>query len=152
MGVNAGDYDAAPVASDVWTRMIARGQVKRENFRVLWESDPFPTSGFAVASELSQRWDLPKPKQKFNGVHPVELLLWLRQVPALGQLAGDGEAAGGEGIAFPQHAEVLALHLAARDHAGPDVRRHGRGIVVAGIDAHHAVSYTHLTLPTSELV
>ena len=52
MGVNAGDYDAAPVASDVWTRMIARGQVKRENFRVLWESDPFPTSGFAVASDL----------------------------------------------------------------------------------------------------
>lgn len=52
MGVNAGDYDAAPVASDVWTRMVARGQVKRENFRILWESQPFPTSGFAVAHDL----------------------------------------------------------------------------------------------------
>lgn len=52
MGVNAGDYDAAPVASDVWTRMVARGQVKRENFRVIWESEPFPTSGFAVAHDL----------------------------------------------------------------------------------------------------
>jgi phosphonate transport system substrate-binding protein len=52
MGVNAGDYDAAPVASDVWTRMVARGQVKRETFRVLWESEPFPTSGFALAHDL----------------------------------------------------------------------------------------------------
>ncbi len=52
MGVNAGDYDAAPVASDVWTRMVARGQVKRDAFRVIWESEPFPTSGFAVANDL----------------------------------------------------------------------------------------------------
>ena len=52
MGVNAGDYDAAPVASDVYNRMIARGQVRRENFRVIWESDPFPTSSFALAHDL----------------------------------------------------------------------------------------------------
>jgi phosphonate transport system substrate-binding protein len=52
MGVNAGDYDAAPVASDVYNRMVARGQVRRENFRVIWESDPFPTSSFAVAHDL----------------------------------------------------------------------------------------------------
>jgi phosphonate transport system substrate-binding protein len=52
MGVNAGDYDAAPVASDVYNRMIGRGQVRRENFRVIWESDPFPTSSFALAHDL----------------------------------------------------------------------------------------------------
>ncbi|MBO1077214.1 phosphate/phosphite/phosphonate ABC transporter substrate-binding protein [Roseomonas marmotae] len=52
MGVNAGDYDAAPVASDVWNRMVQRGQVKRDAFRVIWESEPFPTSGFAVAHDL----------------------------------------------------------------------------------------------------
>ncbi|PWS34994.1 phosphate/phosphite/phosphonate ABC transporter substrate-binding protein [Falsiroseomonas bella] len=52
MGVNAGDYDAAPVASDVFNRMVARGQVRRENFRVIWESDPFPTSSFALAHDL----------------------------------------------------------------------------------------------------
>ena len=52
MGVNAGDYDAAPVASDVYSRMVARGQVKGENFRVIWESDPFPTSSFAFAHDL----------------------------------------------------------------------------------------------------
>ncbi|WP_237213384.1 phosphate/phosphite/phosphonate ABC transporter substrate-binding protein [Falsiroseomonas oryziterrae] len=52
MGVNAGDYDAAPVASDVFDRMVARGQVRRENFRIIWQSDPFPTSSFAHAHDL----------------------------------------------------------------------------------------------------
>jgi phosphonate transport system substrate-binding protein len=52
MGVNAGDYDAAPVASDVFNRMIQRGQVRAENFRTIWTSDPFPTSSFALAHDL----------------------------------------------------------------------------------------------------
>ena len=52
MGVNAGDFDAAPVASDVFNRMIARGQVRAENFRVIWQSDPFPTSSFALSHDL----------------------------------------------------------------------------------------------------
>lgn len=52
MGVNSGDYDAAPVASDVFRRMVARGQVRGENFRVIWESPPFPTSSFALAHDL----------------------------------------------------------------------------------------------------
>jgi phosphonate transport system substrate-binding protein len=52
MGVNAGDYDAAPVASDVFNRMVQRGQVRRENFRIIWQSDPFPTSSFALAHDL----------------------------------------------------------------------------------------------------
>ena len=52
MGVNAGDFDAAPVASDVFNRMIGRGQVRAENFRTIWQSDPFPTSSFALAHDL----------------------------------------------------------------------------------------------------
>jgi phosphonate transport system substrate-binding protein len=52
MGVNSGDYDAGPVASDVFKRMIGRGQVKEENFRVIWKSKPFPTSSFAYAHDL----------------------------------------------------------------------------------------------------
>ncbi|WP_207536827.1 phosphate/phosphite/phosphonate ABC transporter substrate-binding protein [Sabulicella rubraurantiaca] len=52
MGVNAGDYDAAPVASDVYNRMVSRGQVRGENFRTVWQSDPFPTSSFAHAHDL----------------------------------------------------------------------------------------------------
>lgn len=52
MGVNSGDFDAAPVASDVFNRMVARGQVRAENFRTIWQSDPFPTSSFALAHDL----------------------------------------------------------------------------------------------------
>jgi phosphonate transport system substrate-binding protein len=52
MGVNAGDYDAAPVASDVYSRMVQRGQVRGDAFRVIWQSDPFPTSSFAYAHDL----------------------------------------------------------------------------------------------------
>ena len=53
MGVNSGDYDAGPVASDVFARMVSRGQVKGENFRTIWESQPFPTSSFAHAHDLA---------------------------------------------------------------------------------------------------
>jgi phosphonate transport system substrate-binding protein len=52
MGVNAGDYEAAAVASDVFERMIKRGQVKEENFRVIYKSERFPTSSFAYAHDL----------------------------------------------------------------------------------------------------
>ncbi len=52
LGVRTGDYDAAPVASDVFERMIQRGTVKESEFRVIWQSDPFPTSSFAYAHDL----------------------------------------------------------------------------------------------------
>jgi len=52
MGVLSGDYDAAPVASDVYTRMAHRGQVDESKFRVLYKSETFPTSSFAYSSTL----------------------------------------------------------------------------------------------------
>ncbi|KDB69010.1 PhnD/SsuA/transferrin family substrate-binding protein, partial [Bordetella bronchiseptica] len=52
MGVNSGDYDAAAVASDVFKRMAERGQVKEEDFRVIYRSEKFPTSSFAYAHDL----------------------------------------------------------------------------------------------------
>ncbi len=52
MGVNSGDYDAAAVASDVFHRMATRGQVKEEDFRVIYKSTKFPTSSFAYAHDL----------------------------------------------------------------------------------------------------
>ncbi len=52
MGVNSGDYDAAPVASDVFKRMAERGQVKAEDFRIIYRSETFPTSSFAYAHDL----------------------------------------------------------------------------------------------------
>lgn len=53
MGVNSGDYDAAPVASDVFYRMVRRGQVSEDNFRIIYKSDLFPTSSFAYAHDLN---------------------------------------------------------------------------------------------------
>jgi len=52
MGVNSGDYEAAAVASDVFVRMAERGQVKLEDFRIIYRSEQFPTSSFAYAHDL----------------------------------------------------------------------------------------------------
>jgi len=52
LGVNSGDYDAAAVASDVFHRMSVRGQIKEENFRVIYRSEKFPTSSFSYAHDL----------------------------------------------------------------------------------------------------
>ena len=52
LGVNSGDYDAAAVASDVFHRMGVRGQIKEDDFRVIYRSAKFPTSSFAYAHDL----------------------------------------------------------------------------------------------------
>jgi len=52
IGVSTGDYDAAPVASDVFERMVRRGTVKSDDFRVIYRSPLFPTSSFAYAHDL----------------------------------------------------------------------------------------------------
>jgi phosphonate transport system substrate-binding protein len=62
MGVNSGDYDAATVASDVFERMARRGTIKLEDFRILFKSEPFPTSSFAYAHDLE-----PKLRDKLVG-------------------------------------------------------------------------------------
>ena len=52
LGVVAGDYDAAPVASEVVDRMAERGLYDPETVRIVWESDPFPTTSYAYAHDL----------------------------------------------------------------------------------------------------
>src|ERR1017187_585759 len=52
LGVDSGDYDAAAVASDVFERMIARGTLKADDFRIIYRSATFPSSGFAYAHDL----------------------------------------------------------------------------------------------------
>ncbi len=53
LGVRSGDYDAAAAASDVYDRMIDRGTVKADDFRVIYRSQIFPTSSFAHAHDLA---------------------------------------------------------------------------------------------------
>jgi phosphonate transport system substrate-binding protein len=52
LGVASGDYDMAPVASDVYTRMVVRGTIKGEDMRIIYTSPLFPTSSFAYAHDL----------------------------------------------------------------------------------------------------
>jgi phosphonate transport system substrate-binding protein len=55
MGVGTGDYDAGAVASDVFERMAARGQIKEADYRVIYRSQKFPTSSFAYAHDLEPK-------------------------------------------------------------------------------------------------
>ena len=52
LGVASSDYDMAGVASDVFERMITRGTLKADDFRIIFTSPLFPTSSFAHAHDL----------------------------------------------------------------------------------------------------
>ena len=52
LGVIAGDYDAAPVASEVVDRMAERGLFDPDDIRIIFETDPFPTTSYGFAHNL----------------------------------------------------------------------------------------------------
>ncbi|MDP3430001.1 MAG: phosphate/phosphite/phosphonate ABC transporter substrate-binding protein, partial [Desulfomicrobium sp.] len=52
LGVVHGDYDAAPVASDVYDRMVRAGRVDANAVRIIYTSPRFPTSSFGYSSQL----------------------------------------------------------------------------------------------------
>ncbi|SIS72409.1 phosphonate transport system substrate-binding protein [Thalassospira xiamenensis M-5 = DSM 17429] len=52
LGVVAGDYDAAPVASEVVERMAQRDLYDPADVKILYESKPFPTTSFNYAYNL----------------------------------------------------------------------------------------------------
>lgn len=52
LGVVAGDYDAAPVASEVVERMAERGLYDPEEVKIVWESRSFPTTSYTYAHDL----------------------------------------------------------------------------------------------------
>lgn len=53
LGVAHGDYDAAPVASDVFKRMARAGRINADDFRTVFTSPKFPTSSFGYAGNLN---------------------------------------------------------------------------------------------------
>jgi phosphonate transport system substrate-binding protein len=53
MGVANRDYDAAPIASSVLDRMASKGVVNKDDLRIIWESDPFPTTSYGYAHNLN---------------------------------------------------------------------------------------------------
>ena len=52
LGVAAGDYDAAPVASEVVERMAARGLYDPDELRIIYETNPFPTTSYNYVYNL----------------------------------------------------------------------------------------------------
>jgi phosphonate transport system substrate-binding protein len=52
LGVVAGDYDAAPVASEVVERMAARGLYDPDSVRIIYETDSFPTTSYNYVYNL----------------------------------------------------------------------------------------------------
>lgn len=52
LGVVAKDYDAAPVASEVVDRMAQRGLFNPADVRIIFETDPFPTTSYGYAHNL----------------------------------------------------------------------------------------------------
>jgi phosphonate transport system substrate-binding protein len=51
-GVLYGFYPGAAVASDLFQRMVIKGEVRASSFRVLWESEPFMTESWIMSSEV----------------------------------------------------------------------------------------------------
>lgn len=52
LGVASGDYDAAPVASEVVERLAARGLYDPDELEIIWESQPFPTTSYGHVYNL----------------------------------------------------------------------------------------------------
>ena len=47
-----GDYDAAPIASSVLDRMASKGIVDKSKLRIIYESQPFPTTSYGYVYNL----------------------------------------------------------------------------------------------------
>jgi len=52
-GVMHGFYPAAAVASDLYQRMVVKGEVKGSSIRTLWESPPFMTETWTLGKDVS---------------------------------------------------------------------------------------------------
>ncbi len=61
LGVYNGDYQAACIASSVLDRMVDRKVVSMDKIRIVWESQPFPTTSFGYAYNLT-----PELKEKIK--------------------------------------------------------------------------------------
>lgn len=73
LGLLNGDYDMAAVASDVLKRMQERDLIEPDQLRVLYESQPFPTSSFAYAHDLDPQLAADLKACFFNFAFPAQL-------------------------------------------------------------------------------
>ena len=53
--VSAGEVDAAPIASDVFARMVGKNEIKESDFRSIYKSEQFPPAAFGYAYNLAPK-------------------------------------------------------------------------------------------------
>ncbi len=105
MGVGSGDYDAAAVASDVFHRMGTRGQIKEDDYRIIYRSQKFPTSSFSYAHDLEPKFRdqmlkcfydyrfTPEMQKTFDGADRFFPVTYLKDWEVVRKVAeGSGEA------------------------------------------------------------
>ena len=105
MGVGSGDYDAAAVASDVFHRMGVRGQIKEDDYRIIYRSQKFPTSSFSYAHDLEPKFRdqmlkcfydyrfTPEMQKTFDGADRFFPVTYLKDWEVVRKVAeGSGEA------------------------------------------------------------
>jgi phosphonate transport system substrate-binding protein len=132
LGVRSGDFDAAPVASDVYERMADRGVIKESEFRVIWQSNPFPTSSFAYAHDLEPKFRdqmlkcfydfrFPEPMQKaFDGADRFVPVTYAKEWADVRKVAeASGESFGSQAFDALAKREEAARQKAAAAKAAP---------------------------------
>lgn len=73
MGVMHGFYDAAAVASDLFGRMVVKGDVRMSSVRVVWESPPFMTESWIMTKEVPADVQARVRKCSFSYSFPANL-------------------------------------------------------------------------------
>lgn len=66
MGVMHGFWPGAAVASDLYERMIVKGDIKGSSIRTLWESAPFMTETWTMSKEVSPELQARVRKCSYN--------------------------------------------------------------------------------------
>ncbi|PWD82096.1 phosphate/phosphite/phosphonate ABC transporter substrate-binding protein [Ignatzschineria ureiclastica] len=53
VGVKSGDYDAAVISAEVYERMIGQQRIKEGEFRIIYQSEPFPAAAITYSHKLA---------------------------------------------------------------------------------------------------
>ena len=53
IGTQYGFWDAAAVASDQFERMAKKGEIRADDFRVVWKSEPFPVESWVLNKQMA---------------------------------------------------------------------------------------------------
>jgi phosphate/phosphite/phosphonate ABC transporter binding protein len=73
MGVMHGFYDGAAVASDLFQRMVVKGDVRASSIRTVWESPPFMTESWIMGKDVAPEVQARVRKCSYSYSFPANL-------------------------------------------------------------------------------